>query len=170
MSYAGIQACCSMNCMPPLAKSKLVNSGTDTASVASAIARPAQRAICARPLPSSSNAKPPRIGSHTRRLSRGQFATSIRSVVFGACRGSGPELDQHCEQHDQAEDHHEGIVEEEAGLRPAHDGGDRADQLRAAVDDQSVDDMGVEGPRQRAQADAATGEAIDPEAVEAVLV
>src|SRR5688500_8734388 len=122
----------------------------------------------ARASPKASVSRPPRIGSQISTLSRGQ-CTSIRGSLFFS--GAGRHLHQHRQQDDEAEDHGEGIVVEAAGLDPADDARDAVDDQRRAVDEHAVDEAGIALlPRPAAEPDAAGGEALDPEVVEAVLV
>src|SRR3546814_5801180 len=84
-------------------------------NTAKAINSDSQRAAFARWLPSASTSPPPIIGSQITRLRRGQFDTC--SVPFA----SAPVSDEGGQEHDQAEDHHEGVVVEESGLgAPQH--------------------------------------------------
>src|SRR3546814_4326638 len=80
-----------------------------------AISSESQRAAFARWLPSASTSPPPMMGSQINRLRRGKFDTCSCSVA------SAPIADERGQEHDQAEDHHEGVVVEESGLgAPQH--------------------------------------------------
>src|SRR5690606_21319049 len=129
--------------MPLAAWSKPVNSGRLRANTASATTSEVHRAACARVSPSASTAAPPRIGSQIRRLRRGYF-----------CTVSGPMADQNGQQHDQADDHRERIVVEVSGLQAAHESGGESDQARGAVDEQSVDQPGIDLARAAAEQEA----------------
>src|SRR5690606_38894905 len=122
--------CCSTNCMPASAWSKPVNSIRLAASVASANASAVQRAACARASPRARHKAPPTIGSQTSRLSSGM-------EVMVDMRSSMPVAKQDGQQRDQAEDHHEGVVVEEAGLRLAQQAGHGGNHAGGAVDEES---------------------------------
>src|SRR3546814_17764965 len=79
-------------------------------NVAKAISSDSQRAAFARWLPSASTSPPPIIGSQITRLRRGQFDTC--SVPFASATVSA----EGGQEHDQAEDHQEGVVVEQSGL------------------------------------------------------
>src|SRR5688572_32927302 len=126
----------SANCMPGLVMSMPVNSGTLSTSVAAATAMPNQRAALGRSLPKARVSRPPTIGSQMSRLSKGQ------EVTLRGPSASAPVAEQHREQGDQAQQHRECIVVEEAGLRAADDARGQVGRTRAGVD-QAVDDVGV---------------------------
>src|SRR5687768_9454733 len=74
------------------------------------------------------------------------------------------------EEREHAEDHRERVVVDEAGLRPARDAGEPADESRRAVHHDPVDHRLVApGPQARAELARATGEEPVVELVEAVL-
>src|SRR5690606_27331831 len=123
-------------------------------SVASATASDSQRAAPSR-LPSASTAAPPMIGSQMRMLRRGQFDTYRLP--------SGPGVDEHGQEHDQAEDHRECVVVQAPRLEPAHHAGDQPDGARGAVDEHAVDQAGVDHARALAELEAAASQAADPE-------
>src|SRR5690606_17138111 len=131
------------------------------AKVTSAIASDSQRTALAR-LPSASTTAPPRIGSQMRMLRRGQFDTYRLP--------SGPVVDEHGQEHDQADDHRECIVIEAAGLQATDDARHQADEAGAAVDHRAVDQLAVDGAGGLAQLQAAARQAADPEIVGPVLV
>src|SRR5690606_17396903 len=149
---------------PGLAKSKPVNSGMLSTSVANATSSDSQRAAEARWLPSASTSPPPIIGSQINRLSRGQFDTC--SYPWR----SAPVADQRGQEHDQAENHREGAVVEEPGLGAPQHAREQVDKARAAVDEGTIDHLLVGATRQLAQQHAAAGQALDPQVVHAVLV
>src|SRR5688500_574593 len=168
MSYAGIQSFASRNCRPGLAWSNPVSSGTVSASATNAVTSASQRAACARRSPSIRASTPPSIGSQINRLNRGAFATSSIPCK-GWARASGPELSDHHQQRDQTDDHREGVVVQVTGLDAAHDARHEADQARAAVDRDAVDQLAVDRARGLAHDDAAAGETVDPQIVHVVL-
>src|SRR3546814_12078834 len=96
-------------------------------NVAKAISSDSQRAAFARWLPSASTSPPPIIGSQITRLRRGQFDTC--SVPFA----SAPVSDEGSQEHDQAEDHHEGVVVEESGLGAPQHAREQVDEDRKSV-------------------------------------
>src|SRR5207342_459585 len=156
--------------MPALAMSRPVNSGMLATSVASATTSPSQRATCGRALPAINVATPPKIGNQINTLNNGQLCNGMVGTRWIPWFGSATELDQHGKQADQAEDHRERIVVEEAGLGVAKQSRGEIDEARAAVDEEAVDHFLVAGARYLAEPHAATGEAVDPQRVEAVLV
>src|SRR3546814_7089647 len=93
-----------------------------------AISSESQRAAFARWLPSASTSPPPMMGSQINRLRRGKFDTCSCSVA------SAPIADERGQEHDQAEDHHEGVVVEESGLGAPQHAREQVDEARAAVD------------------------------------
>src|SRR5690349_13768623 len=125
--------------MPGSAKSKPVNSRRLAASVAAANASAVQRAACGRPLPTSSATAPPRIGSHTSRLSSGKEPFTVISDMR-----SVPVVEQDAEQRDQPEDHREGVVVQEPGLGLAQQRRGGVDHPGAAVDEEAVDHLLVD--------------------------
>src|SRR5690606_12142753 len=131
------------------------------ANTTRAIASESQRAAPAR-LPSASTIAPPRTGSQMRMLRRGQFDTYRLP--------SGPVVNEHGQQHDQADDHRECIVVEAARLQAARDTRHQADQARGPVDRDAVDHPAVDHVGALAQLQAAAREATDPEVVGPVLV
>src|SRR5690606_25978585 len=117
--------------------------------------------------PKASVTRPPRIGSQINVLSRGQLASIVASLSFSVAA----DPHQHRQHGDEAEDHGEGVVVEASGLHVADDAGDAVDHRGRAVHQQPVDQAGIGAlPRQAAELDAAAGEALDPQVVEAVLV
>src|SRR5690606_16001006 len=162
MSKAGIHSRRSRNCSPALAKSNPVSSSRLTASTRTPVPSATQRAAAGRALPQASVRRPPRTGSQIRRLSKGQLDTYLFP--------SAPVADEDGQQHNQADDHHECVVVEHAGLGTARDGGHQAHHLHRAVDEQAVDDLLVEPARHLAQVQAAAGETLDPQVVGPVLV
>src|SRR3546814_5169815 len=93
-----------MNCSPALASSKPVNSGMLSKNTTKAISSDSQRAAFARWLPSASTSLPPMMGGQINRLRSGKFDTCSCSVA------SAPIADALGQEHDQADDHHEGVV------------------------------------------------------------
>src|SRR5690606_30530726 len=167
MSKAGIQARFSTNCIAAVPYSKPVKSGMVSSSVAAATRVANQRAVLSRG-PMARVTRPPRIVSQTSRLSKGIALWRGSGVTSRSWSVQG--TDEHGQQHDQAEDHREGVVVEVAGLGTAADAGGKVDDPRRTIDEHSVDDPGVEPPEHPPQRVAAASQSIDPQAVEAVLV
>src|SRR5690606_25445752 len=133
-------------------------------NTARAISSESQRAAFARWLPSASTSPPPMMGSQINRLRRGQFDTCSCSVA------SAPVADECGQEHDQAEDHHEGVVVEESGLGAPQHAREQVDEAHAAVDEEAIDHFFIVAARQLAQQHAAAAQALDPQVVETVLV
>src|SRR5690606_11993961 len=167
MSNAGIHARSSTNCIAAVPYSKPVNSGMVSSSVAAATKVANQRAALSRG-PMARVTRPPRIGSQTSRLSKGIALWRGSGVTSRSWSVQG--TDEHGQHQDQAEDHREGVVVEVPGLGAAADAGRQVDDPGRTVHEQPVDDPGIEPAEHAAQRVAATCQAVDPQAVEAVLV
>src|SRR5690606_15463402 len=168
MSKAGIQAWFSTNCIAGVARSSPVNSGTVSNRVSAATPVANHRAGLARPLPNARVRKPPMIGSQISRLSKGSVLVAGTGVTSRTL--SVQSRDEHGQQHDRAEDHRERVVVEETRLHLPGQPRDQANSLRTTVDRDAVDHVGVDRTRGLAEPQAAAGETVDPQRVEAVLV
>src|SRR3546814_696602 len=82
---------------------------------------------------------------------------------------SAPISDEGGQEHDQAEDHHEGVVVEESGLGAPQHAREQVDEAHAAVDEGAIDHFFVIAARQPAHQHAASGQALDPQVVHPVL-
>src|SRR5690606_35567680 len=162
MSKAGIHSRRSRNCSPALAKSNPVSSSRLTASTRTPVPSATQRAAAGRALPQASVRRPPRTGSQIRRLSKGQLDTYLFP--------SAPVADEDGQQHNQADDHHESVVVEHAGLGPARHGGHQANHAHRPVDDQAINDLLVEPAGNLAELEAAASKTLDPQVIGPVLV
>src|SRR6187200_237158 len=109
--------------------SNAVQSGTLKANVTMETPSASCLPSCARSVPSSMTAMPPRIGSQTTTLRIGQFIRSTR------LRPEHDPTDERRETHD----HRERVVIEIPRLQAARDGGQHADGFCAAVDGGAVD-------------------------------
>src|SRR6185312_15650476 len=185
MSKRGTQSAYSANCIADVDASKCRYSGTVTTKPATAPIIAIQRAKPAsRSRPKPSTAKPATIGT--------QIASDRYGVVKGAptlaasplrCprRGSNSTLGAArrvespdvppVEQSEDADDHHERVVVDIAGLDAPEFARDEADELRRAIDGPAVDDRPVAVVRRETSEPARpAGKEPVVETIEVVLV
>src|SRR6478752_9537025 len=137
MLKAGIHGWDSTNCMLALDWSMPVNRPMLSTKVRIETSSAKLRASAARWSPKNRQAAPPKIGSQIRRLSSGQLVGRVTK------RSSVAHPRQHREQHDEAEDHGEGVVVQVAGLQAAGERSHAVHDPGRTVDEDSVDQAGV---------------------------
>src|SRR5690606_10723658 len=197
MLKRSIQGLSSWNWKALVPVSKPVKSGIVTRKPSTEPMSASQRAICAlRSEPVAKIAAPNRIGIQIARLSQGVSAVIVvlDYPMALAARGPSPRgaapvshirlrnahrlsdrepeaVQPQAQDHQQADDHHERILINEAGLEQAHDAGEHAYRLGRAVDQQPVNEADVAAfPQALAEQHGAVRKDLLVEVVEAVLV